>query len=471
MRNFLLAATCCVALGANAQTYVQLNPSAAQAGSTNITGTHVATSFWGNQVTTSGGNVHFSLTNGAVARWGVGMMGAENGTNLVGSDFTVFGYNNTGTFLGAPLYIQRSTGFTGLGFGTGAIAPVSLLQLRMPANGASTAYSTLTFGYASDNGNVNAPLGGVTGGYNIDFSTWRDIAPNQIGARIRAERLNSYGANNALIQSMELAFSTSTGLGASSLTERMRLTAGGYMGINTTNPQGALQVLAPAGGSDTRTGLYLTNNATDYGRTNLVLTGRLEAGNDAWNFGSQGRNSIVFATNTATTGAGIGATGTEEYSVQLEGNSKSLGFMSTTNGNTPNLVMTQSGYIGIGTANPQSLLAVKGVVTCQQVTVTQTGWSDFVFAPAYHLPSLDSVASYAARYHHLPGIPSETELNKSGLDLGAMQKLQMQKIEELTLYQASAGQKIEALQKENNDLKAELAELKAAVQRLEAAKN
>jgi hypothetical protein len=92
-----------------------------------------------------------------------------------------------------------------------------------------------------------------------------------------------------------------------------------------------------------------------YGRTNFVITGRFQNGNDAWSFGSLARNSIVFAQNS---GSEAGTIGEEKYSLQLEGNSNSLGFMSAAKGNNPALVLTQNGQIGVGITSPRALIDV-----------------------------------------------------------------------------------------------------------------
>jgi hypothetical protein len=134
------------------------------------------------------------------------------------------------------------------------------------------------------------------------------------------------------------------------------------------------------------------------------------------------------------------------------------------------LTANASGYIGIGTANPQSLLAVEGTITAQQVSVTQTGWSDFVFDSMYRCRSLENVEVYTRAYKHLPDIPSAKEIQQNGLDLGGMEKLHMQKIEELTLYAIEADKHareqdstIAILQAQLKLQQQEIAELRSAI--------
>lgn len=98
--------------------------------------------------------------------------------------------------------------------------------------------STIRIGNGNAPFNLNVPVGSPTGGYNIDFLTWRDVVPDQVGARIRAERINNYHPGSALVQSMDLAFYTSAGGIQSDLSERLRIKSDGTVGIGTMNPMG-----------------------------------------------------------------------------------------------------------------------------------------------------------------------------------------------------------------------------------------
>ncbi|MDQ1238890.1 MAG: hypothetical protein QG577_1075 [Thermodesulfobacteriota bacterium] len=108
-----------------------------------------------------------------------------------------------------------------------------------------------------------------------------------------------------------------------------------------------------------------------------------------------------------------------------------------------------AGKVGIGTTAPAYNLAVNGSIGCKELTVTTTGWADFVFKDNYKLPPLSEVETFISQNKHLPGIPTEEEVAKNGVKMGDMSTKLLQKVEELTLYMIE-------LKKENEDLKARL---------------
>ena len=94
---------------------------------------------------------------------------------------------------------------------------------------------------------------------------------------------------------------------------------------------------------------------------------------------------------------------------------------------------TETRNIGIGTNTPREKLEVAGTIRATEIKVmAQT--ADFVFEDNYELRPLDEVEAFINDNGHLPDIPKATDMEKDGIALAEMNKLLLQKIEELTLY-------------------------------------
>jgi len=104
-----------------------------------------------------------------------------------------------------------------------------------------------------------------------------------------------------------------------------------------------------------------------------------------------------------------------------------------------------NGNVGIGTATPNTKLAVNGNIRAKEIKVETANWPDFVFAKDYVLPTLQETEKHIKKNGHLPGIPSATEVEKNGIELGDMNKRLLQKIEELTLYLIEQKKEIQTL--------------------------
>ncbi|MCW3787894.1 hypothetical protein [Plebeiibacterium sediminum] len=146
--------------------------------------------------------------------------------------------------------------------------------------------------------------------------------------------------------------------------------------------------------------------------------------------------------------AGIAAT-TENLHSNLTG----LSFFSSS---SENMRLTGEGKLGIGTTTPSAKLEVvgdiladeikvqdiaaanlqlDGNISANQITVKANGnTADFVFSETYNLKDLTEVENFIKTHKHLPDIPSAEEMEASGVNLAEMNKLMLQKVEELMLY-------------------------------------
>ncbi len=113
-----------------------------------------------------------------------------------------------------------------------------------------------------------------------------------------------------------------------------------------------------------------------------------------------------------------------------------------------------TGMVQIGGALPgnnvhayNTLLSVNGKLLAKEIVVTIQNWPDYVFDKNYKLKSLESIENYIKENNHLPNMPSANEVAANGISISEISKLQMEKIEELTLYVIELRKEMEILKK------------------------
>jgi hypothetical protein len=129
-------------------------------------------------------------------------------------------------------------------------------------------------------------------------------------------------------------------------------------------------------------------------------------------------------------------------------------FQTTPTGSTSavdRMVIKGNGAVGIGTEDVPTdfLFAVNGKAIATELMIQlKADWPDFVFNNDYNLMSLNELESFVTTNRHLPGIPSEAEIDaQGGVNVGETSALLLQKVEELTLYIIELNKRIEELEK------------------------
>ena len=108
---------------------------------------------------------------------------------------------------------------------------------------------------------------------------------------------------------------------------------------------------------------------------------------------------------------------------------------------------TALGNVGIGITNPAERLAVNGMIRAKEIKVESTNWPDYVFEKNYQIASLGELEKYIKTNKHLPEMPSATEVESNGVELGDLVKKLLKNQEELTLHLIAQNKKIKALEK------------------------
>jgi hypothetical protein len=118
------------------------------------------------------------------------------------------------------------------------------------------------------------------------------------------------------------------------------------------------------------------------------------------------------------------------------------------------LRLTPAGIVGINTSNfgGDYKLYVGGKILCEELTVKlQQDWPDFVFKNDYKRMPLNELSLYIEQNGHLPNVPTAEEVSENGVNVGEMNAILLQKVEELTLEIIELNKKVEALSKASSN--------------------
>jgi len=100
-----------------------------------------------------------------------------------------------------------------------------------------------------------------------------------------------------------------------------------------------------------------------------------------------------------------------------------------TDGNTRNFSVKANGY-----------------VYARKYTTTLNNIPDYVFLPSYKLMSFTDLRTFVNTNHHLPNVPSANDYQQNGVDLGEMNRVLLEKTEELTLYILQLEERLKKLE-------------------------
>jgi len=127
------------------------------------------------------------------------------------------------------------------------------------------------------------------------------------------------------------------------------------------------------------------------------------------------------------------------------------------------LFLGNDGNIGIGKTDPEATLDVNGSFRAKDAIVSRVCskeirvvggdpcWPDFVFSKDYQLLPLVEVEQFITENQHLPNVPSAAEVEANGFELGEMNAMLLQKVEELTLYIIQMEKRLAEVEKQKGN--------------------
>lgn len=382
-----------------------------------------------------------------------------SGTNVgVYANASGTGTNWAGYFAGGNVHIENRLGI-------GQTQPEWPLDISASQAVVRMVSTTSGFGSVLELRNLNgspAYLGA------INFNNSGSSYPGQIG----------YSGDNAMTFRVNGA-------------EQMRFKSNGYMGIGNNNPESWVDIWRNSSSSVPH--LTLREAEIDYARMNFKMgvlpyewsvkalpapaaadadfliqyTGEASNGTRMQIKGTGEVVIPVGADASFTTNGYLMAGVSSGANVLLDNNeilARNNGFEASLSvqrdGGDLVLCELENGRVRIGStpgglpSDPAYLLAIGGKAICEELKVQlQASWPDYVFEDGYGLMPLQQLEREIQQLGHLPGVPSADEVLSEGIEIGEMQRIMMEKIEELTLY-------VIELKKQNEILAGEISRIR-----------
>lgn len=278
-------------------------------------------------------------------------------------------------------------------------------------------------GVKNSNVNIGAGLygwnrGGATTNYGI-FGTSTSLSGSNYGV---------YGKTTAATSALNY--------GVYGETEGAVGNYGLYGKVTTATGQFGYAVFGSASGTGTNYAGFFSGH-TYIGGDNEALT-------------ISGTNPYIQFKDGTTENAYLRASGSDLLLATNSGNASGKVVLRT-NG-VGRLWVDASGNVSIGSNGKVAtgyMLSVVGKVMAEEVRVELNGtWPDYVFAKDYKLLPLQTLKKYVLENNHLPDVPAAEEM-KDGIEIGKMNKMLMQKVEELTLYVIQLNEEIQELKNQH----------------------
>ncbi len=401
-------------------------------------------------------------------------------TNIDPALLSVIGstdYTHDGMFFTDAFFQSRgsvsatSTGI--LAYSPTAVSLRTFGQQELTATGGRIGIRNTSPTYTLDVSSPDSIVGRIDGQFSSRVRF--DVSSNNIG-EVGAIDSDNMGINSASTKGIEMW---------TNYIPRLTIRPDGNVGINETTPGDRLvvkdSVVSSAGGVIDATYTKTSNTdrvavrgtsvpAPGYGIAMHATGGwmGLRATNDASTYA--GPSYGVYAESFGTAGNRYGL-----YAVATApGANQAYGVFGTATGatanwagyfNDGNVYINNQLLVGSTTGKIGYAVSIDGKVVAEELLIQESSnWPDYVFEPDYDLQPLHAVKSHIDAKGHLPGVPSAAEVAATGgAHVGQMQRILLEKVEELTLHLISAEERAEAAEAQAAALEARLARLEAAL--------